>query len=178
MTMRVRTPAAMGAALAMAAAGTAGAQVDEAHVENLPPAQTDRWTQHTLPVVEVTGAMAQINARGEGRFAVTCEMGDRKGRIAYRLPVGVRDEIREGREMLDVTFTFDGPGNPRRREMTWDPEARMWVGPFGTDSPLADLMRKSMTMKISVDEFPAVESEFTLQGSWKAIDEMFRTCDI
>lgn len=164
--------------LALGAAGAASAQSastsETGQGRALPPASTEHWTHHADTDV-IDGAVAQINAKGEGRFAVMCEMGDRKGMIAYRTPAPARDEVRDGDGPITVTFTFDG-GNELNRDLTWNAEGRYWVGPFGPNSRLAERMQKAYEVVINVKDHPGVRSEFTLDGSFDAIEKMFATC--
>ena len=166
MTRNRFVPAALAAAML-----TASAAAPALAAMKLPEASKTNWTAHKVE----GGSIAQINARGEGRFAVMCEKGDRKGSIFYRVPMAAREEVRAAGDRMNVVFTFD-KDEKIERTMSWDQEGRYWTDPFGPNSTLAELMKKSYDVRINVKGHPGVDSEFTLKDSWKSIEAMFAGC--
>ena len=159
-------------ALGIAAALAAGAVAVPAMAGvGLPDASKDHWTAHTI----TEGHLAQINAKGEGRFAVYCTPGDKKGSVFYRTPAAARDEVRAGGDKLDVVFTFDGT-EKIERTMTWNEAGEYWTDPFGPNSSLAEAMKRYYDVRINVKDHLGVESDFTLKDSWKSIEAMFAGC--
>ncbi|SFH91891.1 hypothetical protein [Albimonas pacifica] len=159
-------------ATAIVAALTAGAVAGPALAGiGLPEASKEHWTAHTI----TEGRLAQINAKGEGRFAVYCMPGDKKGAIFYREPAAARDEVRAAGDKIDVVFTFDG-ANKIERTMTWNEEGQYWTDPFGPNSPLADHMKRYYEVRINVKGHKGVDSDFTLKDSWRSIETMFSGC--
>ena len=137
----------------------------------LPDASKEHWTSHTI----TEGRLAQINAKGEGRFAVYCTPGDKKGAIFYREPAAARDEVRADGDKIDVTFTFDG-NEQISRTMTWNEAGQYWTDPFGPNSQLAEAMKRYYDVRINVKGHQGVDSDFTLKDSWKSIETMFSGC--
>ena len=137
-------------------------------------AELDRWTERPVSAGGSKGAVAQVNARGEGRFAVVCMEGDR-GALAYRAPLKMREALLASGDTLTVDFIFDG-SQVISRTMAWNEQGRYWTGPFGPDSALADRMKKALAVTIDVKGFDGVASEFSLDNSWRSIEAMFNDC--
>lgn len=155
----------------VAAMAVAGAALPAVAGVGLPDASKDHWTTHAVQ----GGQLAQINAKGEGRFAVTCTAGDKKGAVFYRVPAAARDEIRAAGDKMDVVFTFDGK-EKIDRTLTWNAEGEYWTDPFGPNSSLAEAMKRYYDVRINVKGHAGVESDFTLKDSWKSIEAMFAGC--
>ncbi|SFH91912.1 hypothetical protein [Albimonas pacifica] len=157
-------------AAAMVAGVMAVAAAAPAWAVNLPEAKRDVWTSHKIS----RGAIAQVNSRGEGRFAVVCNKTDRKGYLVYLLPKEDRGRITGG--SIDVTFNFDKGRNRINRTLTWDPDG-FYTDPFGPNSPLADWMKRAYDVRINVKGHKGVASDFSLKNSWVSITRMFEICD-
>ena len=162
--MAKRLAAAMLAGLMAATAAAPGWAV------NLPDAKRDVWTAHKIN----RGAIAQVNSKGEGRFAVVCNKADRKGFLVYVLPAEDRGRIQGG--SIDVVFNFDKGRNKISRTLTWDPDG-FYTDPFGPKSELTEWMKRAYDVKINVKGKKGVASEFSLKDSWVSITRMFEICN-
>lgn len=149
--------------------GAAQAQVGD----DLPRAKTDVWTAEKYR----NGAVAQVNADGDGRFAVVCTQQDFRGRIIYLPPAGDRKEIRNSGNEIKVIFNFDKGRNKITRDLTWEPDGNYWTGPFGPNSPLADWMKRAYNVRINVLQHEGVFSNFSLKDSFKSVTRMFDICN-
>ncbi|MEC9433198.1 MAG: hypothetical protein VYD87_09850, partial [Pseudomonadota bacterium] len=138
-------------------------------------AEIGRWTERPVTADDgAKGAVAQVNARGEGRFAVVCMPGDR-GAVAYRAPLKMREALLAEGDRLTVDFIFDGK-DTISRQLAWNEAGRYWTGPFAPESALAERMKKAMAVTIDVKGFDGVASEFSLDNSWRSIEAMFNDC--
>ncbi|MEM6744987.1 MAG: hypothetical protein AAF676_14830 [Pseudomonadota bacterium] len=170
----IRAAAGAFSAAIMLSAGSAAAQDPSA---GLPRASVDRWTAERLTPNEppfINGAIAQVRGRGEGRFAILCRRGQRRGLMAYLPPRNIRDGMLRSRETLNVTFTFDDGSTIKRRLQLTDPP--FWTGNFGPRSRIARKMKSELRVTLDARNHPGVESTYTLNRSWASIEQMFALC--
>lgn len=172
-------PVALALAVALPLGLTAAAQ--PAEEAQLPAVGTEVWAAERLSAGAppgINGAIAQIRApRGEGRFAVICARGDARGTVAFRPPTEARPALREAGDALRVRFQFDN-GETIIRNLEWNDAGRYWTGAFGPNSELAEQMKRRMSVTVNVLDHPGVASDFTLIGSFRAIEAMFAMCRI